>query len=388
MIIDKWDYDKFKHNLLHRRKVKINKPLTDWQKKRYVKENASKTKKIKAFIDGNGLYQKTKCVESDKTESVTSIVAYIEDFDNEFGDKEIRVDFLIDGKWLKKIDDVELNLRSLFPGYDFIEKGFAMENKRRNNNLYRYIFRFTMIENYRLKSECLDERGTISITKYEKWNYRRNAHLLIVGQTGSGKSFLTKGILDRLNQQSERNKIILVDPKKSFLMEMGKERGWDCSENLKEHYELVRKVYEKYKKCEDDNLNNWDSKKDTSENEDYFLVIDEFTELMADFEEEFGTKKAAEFRKWIETLLAKGRSRGFHVIAITQRPDIKGFLSGRARDNFSVKCGLGAMTPSGYGMVFPMANIEFESQMDGNGYIANGDETNVKRFQVPWIIED
>ena len=386
MIIDKWDYDKFIHNLLHRRKVKINKPLTDWQKKRYVKENAGNTKKIKAFIDGNGLYQKT--IESDKTESVTSIVAYIEDFDNEFGDKEIRVDFLIDGKWLKKIDDVELNLRSLFPGYDFIEKGFAMENKRRNNNLYRYIFRFTMIENYRLKSECLDERGTISITKYEKWNYRRNAHLLIVGQTGSGKSFLTKGILDRLNQQSERNKILLVDPKKSFLMEMGKERGWECSETLAEHYELGKKVYEDYKYCEDNNLNNWDSKQDISENEDYFLVIDEFTELVADFEEEFGKKKADNFRKWVETLLAKGRSRGFHVIAIMQRPDIKGAFSGRARDNFSVKCGLGSMTPDGYRMVFPMSNIEFESQMDGNGYIANGDETNVKKFQVPWIIEE
>lgn len=157
------------------------------------------------------------------------------------------------------------------------------------------------------------------------------AHLLVAGQTGSGKSVLIQSIVASLVQFHGPSAIrfTLVDPKRvtfngaSFLSAVSAHLDgpvrYDIEETLPAIEQLVDAMEERYKlfeRAKVSDIGEFNEQANAAEQlERRILIIDEFQDLVVD------KSSGQSFFSGVRRLGAKARAAGIHLILATQRPD-------------------------------------------------------------------
>ena len=85
-----------------------------------------------------------------------------------------------------------------------------------------------------------------------------------------------------------------------------------------------------------------------------FMIFDEYVAYLSMLQK----KEAEEVISYLQKIVLLGRQAGFFVILSCQRPDAK-YLPDGVRDQFGLRIALGAMTDSGYTMMFGTTEKQF-----------------------------
>lgn len=204
-------------------------------------------------------------------------------------------------------------------------------------------------------------------------DFERYAHMLICGGTGSGKTVASKLILAKIHRYMEGAELYLCDYKNDFDFSFlrGNTRfygGYDCEKGIREaHARFHARQHEG-----DEDRNH------------IFLFIDEY----ATFLNTFGKSKVekdrlAEILKMIQDFMMLGRSLNCHLIISLQRPDAEYFAKG-ARDNFTLRLGLGKISREVKTMIFEDGKEDIVSLGRGKGYL-DVDGKELQTVVVPHI---
>lgn len=145
-------------------------------------------------------------------------------------------------------------------------------------------------------------------------------HLLIAGQTGSGKSVAVNAALINLMVMKEETKFLLIDPK---VVEFSLYRGCGnllhepvtdplmAANTLDSLVDLMEKRYQELSKYQVQNISDYNKK--IGKMSRIVCVIDEFSDLMV------VARKQVE--NSIVRIAQKARAVGIHLVVCTQRPD-------------------------------------------------------------------
>ena len=215
-----------------------------------------------------------------------------------------------------------------------------------------------------------DELLRLNVRQWEVWEPTKAPHMIIAGQTGTGKTYLTRLLLSKVALHVRHAEIYVCDFKAdndfSFLSGCEHFFRFDkCADGLDQFY---KRFLDRQKTL-------------SAERTMLILFFDEWASYL-----NFLDKKIAEEEKRkLSNLLMLGRSFNVHVIISQQRADAQYFST--ARDNFSVAIGLGNLSPESKDMLFH----DYKDQMDnscrqGTGYIlTNG--MDLKRIIVPTVTD-
>lgn len=170
-------------------------------------------------------------------------------------------------------------------------------------------------------------------------------HLLIAGETNSGKSVILRGIITQLilDKSSDEIELHLIDPKRvefsifknsSFVKTFSRDDKeiFDTLSYIKEETDQRYMLLEKSGKV---NIKGYN--KIAKDKLKYLLVIiDEFADLSSG-------KRSSDTLELVNYIARKARAVGIHLIASTQRPD-KDVINGRIKANLGNVLGLKTST--------------------------------------------
>ena len=161
---------------------------------------------------------------------------------------------------------------------------------------------------------------------YSNWDSRCCPHILVVGATGSGKTYAVKLLMGKVAKYAPNAKITVCDYKAEdfrFLNGCSRYYAFDhCAEGLDRFFS----EFQARQSGDDDSRTM------------RLLVFDEWAAFLQNLDK----KDAAEAQKKLATLLMLGRSFNIHVIVSTQRADAEYFS--KARDNFSMVIAMGNLS--------------------------------------------
>lgn len=189
---------------------------------------------------------------------------------------------------------------------------------------------------------------------YVKWDYIKLPHMIIIGGTGSGKTYLAKIILANMARTITKISLFVCDYK----------AGGDFKflSNCDQYYEYkdciqgFRLFYKKFV----DRQSGQDICRDC-----LVLFFDEWAAFCSNLEK----KEAEDIKSKLADILMLGRSFNVHLILCQQRPDAAYFHSG-ARDNFGVAIGMGNLSNEAKTMLFQDFKEEMTDKVErGSGYI-------------------
>ena len=347
------------------------------------KFNNSPFNKLKRFIVQNKLYEEEMRVigtnenGSQKKEKIIFNSVY-------FLYKETKNDELIIRAWKKadkfsdKANTYDTLLSALF--------GLPLYKKIDDIQYCDYVFELTPDTRIALGSiENYSKNYQIDVSSKINWKIGNPPHLLVVGGTGSGKTYLVNSLL--LTYLNSSSILYIADPKASDLATLGKiinAQRTATTENeiaklLREANEEMESRYRTYFADENSFGKTW---RDITNLKPLVLVFDEF----AAFTSVSNSKVNKEVQNYLFNLILKGRQAGIEVIMIMQRPDAN-LLNGNIRDQFGVRIGLGNMTDDGRKMLFGSVDMEYKTiQNIGGGYIMiDGQHNTPIYFESPLI---
>lgn len=202
---------------------------------------------------------------------------------------------------------------------------------------------------------------------YWRWNYRRFAHILLVGATGSGKTVAALLLAARCAKHIPGCELTVCDAKAlewQFLRDC--ERYYEfsaCMDGLNAFYNILLARQQGI-----------DSSRTFQ-----MLIFDEFSSFL----NSLSKKDAEEAKTLIATLLMLGRAYNIHVCIVQQRGDSEYFS--KARDNFSIVVGMGNLSKEQKSMLMQEVKEDvLPIQSLGGGYVVE-DSTKLFQIQVPWI---
>lgn len=212
-------------------------------------------------------------------------------------------------------------------------------------------------------------------------------HLLIAGQTGSGKSSCLHSIIVSLLFNSMRHNIelALIDTKR---VEFARYRGLDnvvvagtvggALERLRDAVRVMRNRYARLEQYNVSTITEYNAKYGAAwgKMKHAVIVIDEFADLMMSTSQE------------VEALVCKiaqlGRACGIHLIIATQRPSVK-VITGQIKANIPAR--IAFKTASGIDSRVIIDRTGAETLLGaGDGLLVSDGET--KRFQGAYISAD
>lgn len=220
----------------------------------------------------------------------------------------------------------------------------------------------------------------ILLSKDIIWDWKKCPHLLLSGNTGSGKTQLAQYIVSCLVSQGVR--VIYCDPKNDDDMRLFMNNHSDVKYITKEKEiaKAVRETEEEVRLRERD-LQNIGI--DEAEFNPVFLIFDE---LIA-FAKVSEKKTYEETSRRLGTIVVTGRSKRIYAGVIMQRCDVS-FIEGAIRDNLGCRIAMGQMTDTAYKMTFgsEFANIKNHRHEIGSGLIyRQGVDTVPREILAPYI---
>ncbi|WNX85941.1 type IV secretory system conjugative DNA transfer family protein [Agathobaculum sp. NTUH-O15-33] len=186
-----------------------------------------------------------------------------------------------------------------------------------------------------------------------KWPYELAPHGVVIGGTGSGKTYFVKQTIWRVLERVPNAAVIVCDFKADDFRFLSDYTGYysylDCATGLRAFYDLFTARQAGIDASRDFRL----------------LVFDEWASYIQSLDKKQGE---AEMKK-LATLLMLGRSFGCHVLVSQQRGDAQYFST--ARDNFGLVVALGNLSPESRDMFFRGYKDSIElTQTQGTGYAA------------------
>ena len=199
------------------------------------------------------------------------------------------------------------------------------------------------------------------------WDPRWAPHLLVCGDTSSGKSSLLRAILT-----SWRSSVVLLDPKR---LEFG---NWPEQGRVLQSTgdpiriaQLLRQWADEVDRRMDAlshvNATHWtDSGAELLGLKPVLIVLDEamvaLTRPVLDETEKETKVRTDRARQALIECLVLGRASGVHVVVGLQRPDASFLGGGAARDQLRARVALGRLSADGCRMMF---GLDMSDQMDG-----------------------
>jgi len=193
-------------------------------------------------------------------------------------------------------------------------------------------------------------------------------NMLVVGATGTGKSYFLKILLGKIASQNKDVSITICDFKKSSFAQFKYSDnyfGYTASPRG------IKSVYQEFK--ERLNANDEERNKQIK-----VLLIDEYGALLSSLDK----RQTEEIKSMISEMLFMGRSLGIRVIIGIQRADAEFFKSG-ARDQFKAILALGNISKEQKQMLF----TDYKDKMIdnnglGEGYLHIDGEQGLQRIKV------
>lgn len=205
-----------------------------------------------------------------------------------------------------------------------------------------------------------------------KWEFDELPHLLIIGETGNGKSTYLRNVFIQFNPEWD---LRIIDGKRvefSFLRKFGYYVAAE-SEYMDTIREVQEEVERRFKEMEErDGVNNYKQ----LGYKPLFLVIDEFIYVA----ESLDKKTREEMTKRLTDIALRGRAAGVFLVLILQRPDAK-YLDTVIRDNIKARVALGDATETAYEMCFGAENKKLTPLNKGEGYAQIG--SKLMNFTFP-----
>ncbi|WP_283692766.1 zonular occludens toxin domain-containing protein [Clostridium perfringens] len=222
----------------------------------------------------------------------------------------------------------------------------------------------------------------IYLTEDLAWNFRKHPHALITGVTGGGKTYLLYWIIRNL--YSINSELKIIDPKMADLDYL--KNFLDNSNVASSIGNIIRILRES---SEIINLRNLEFQKraDYMQGKDYkdygykpiFVIFDEVTAFFASCD----SKQSKEANGYLQEIIMKGRSAGVFVILTTQRADTD-VISGKIRDQLSLRISMGQLSKDGYTMTF--GNEYKDLNITMVGYVKDKPNTGVGYLYIDGVI--
>lgn len=248
-----------------------------------------------------------------------------------------------------------------------------------------YCFELQQQEQIKIQS-CKDippaGEKEIAFSRDITWNWESCVHLLIIGNTGSGKTCAVKYIICCLLKQGVR--VIYCDPKSDNDMRlfMQTHLGVKYATSQDEIEKVVRETAEELEARELELKNI--GIKDADFNPVYLF----FDEMIA-FAKITEKKTYEETMKRLSVIVVKGRSQKVYAGILLQRCDAS-YIEGAIRDNLGCRISMGRMSDTAYKMAFgsDFADVKNQRSEVGSGLIfRQGVDTVPREFLVPYIEE-
>lgn len=270
--------------------------------------------------------------------------------------------------------------------------GLELDSTNKSVDYAEYVFLKHKDERIDLNSTVtnVNDSDEIKITGNISYELHKVPHSLIVGGTGSGKSFFILGKIVNYLKVTPQADLRIIDPKKAdlslFRFVTGFENKVATDANqicriLREAVELMERRYTEY-------FNDISAFGKTYRDFNLPVVIVIFDEFSA-FMHSVDKKIAKEALDYVFTLVMKGRQAGVMIEILMQRPSADD-LPTNIRAQMGFKAGLGAMDSIGYNMIFDTKNVEYKTVTEkGGGYIQlDGKHTSPVYFETPYIDKD
>jgi len=206
-------------------------------------------------------------------------------------------------------------------------------------------------------------------------------HMLIAGETGSGKSTILRSIITTiiLTKNPHLLELYLIDLKNGA--EFGIFRKCSMVKSFSRNtgeaeailYKLQKEVdnrYDLFYKSDCVDIVEYNKKHKKKKLTYKLLIIDEFADLMNE-------KDSISI---METLAAKSRACGIHLLISTQRPDAK-VLNGRIKANVPVVLGLKCLNEINSRVIIDHKGLE-ELRGKGHGILRNKGETEIQSMNL------
>lgn len=267
--------------------------------------------------------------------------------------------------------------------------GLELESATKNVDYAEYRF-------LRRKDVRIDLASTVSklsvsdeimITNNISYELHKTPHSLIVGGTGSGKSYFILGkIVSYLNLMPQAE-LYIIDPKKADLSLLRFVRGFEnrVATEANQICKMLREAVKLMEQRYSDYFNDISAFGKTYRDFNLPVVIVIFDEFAA-FMHSVDKKIAKEALDYVFQIVMKGRQAGVMIEILMQRPSADD-LPTNIRAQMAFKVGLGNMDNIGYNMMFDTNSIEYKNISEkGGGYIQiDGIHNAPVYFETPYI---
>lgn len=205
-----------------------------------------------------------------------------------------------------------------------------------------------------------------NINKWVLWDIIQAPHGLIVGQSGSGKTYACKQILARIR---------IATPCEIFVVDQKSDDDFLFLNTCKHFYR-----YPECRKGLHDFYNRFQQRQNGTDKDRHPLVL--FFDEWSSFCNASDKKTIEEDKKILGMLVSLGRSFRCHVIISQQRADAIYF--NQFRDNFSLCIGMSNLSEQSREMLFPdYAKNLLPDRTRGTGYLALNGQKPIPIFVPP-----
>lgn len=341
------------------------------------KESFLIRQRMKYFLQVNDLYkveeQKVRVNDNNfvggKSEIQLSLRVSWKKEKNEFGDTILIVKIHKDGSVLEsRIENAIPKLQSIFG--PIISKS--------NSAKYYEVRLFLKQTDCREEIDIMAEiemvpKGFIQLSKYHKWDYISSPHLLLGGESGSGKSRVLYGLIYKFLGETTKDNLFICDGKGEELYNVSK-----YNLDLPNVGRTKEEIFDYIKDVE--NLMDRRFEGTDSKTNPIFLVVDEFAALRISMDK----KEFTEINDSLKRIILMGRSANVHLLMALQRAETS-VIDGAIRDNFAIRIGMKNLSVENFKMVFGVSKDESILERDkGQGYISI--DGKMEQYESPWVV--